>query len=398
MDNSKPKIHCVKQGLVLDKDSKSHDKFMWDIFVALASQYSNNLSEETRKGLYEKADQGWYPGNHKRGYKTVGDLGHKKWVMDKDRLDAKFIAKAFELYDTGEYTLRTLSPALYKEGWFSSVGKPISTSELHKLLIDCFYCGEFEWHDRKYQGKHEPLITKELFYRVQERLNRKLTGKYKKHEFLFGHELLVCGECGRSVTAEVQKGHSYYHCTRHGNNCSQRKYIREEEIENQVFEIFGKLRIDNQRLIEWIRKALEESHKSEDEYHVSTVKDLDKQYLILEKRLSTLYDDMADGRINKEFYEIKKQQYEDEVEAILDAKNKHAEANFDYLQLGINIFELSQRGSEIYKAKARPKEKRDLLNFLFLNLKLKDGKVVPVFQNGFQVVASRAETKDWLRS
>ena len=141
-ENEERQIHFVKQSLIIHKNARSHEKFQWDIYLALARQYSNNLSEETKKGLFEKAEQGWYPGNQKRGYKTVGDLGHKIWVVDSDIPDAKYLEMAFILYNTGNHTLRTLSKELFQQGWKIN-GKPISISELHVLLTDPFYCGEF---------------------------------------------------------------------------------------------------------------------------------------------------------------------------------------------------------------------------------------------------------------
>lgn len=398
MDNSNPKIHCVKQGLVLDKDSKSHEKFMWNIFVTLADQYSNNLSEETRKGLNEKASQGWYPGNHKRGYRTIGELGHKTWVVDTERSDSRYIPVAFELYDTGNYTLRTLCIEMFEQGWKSSVGKPISSSEMHIILSDCFYCGEFVWHDNHHKdAKHEPLVSKELYYRVQERMTRKLTGKYRKHEFLFGNGLLICGECGYSITAESQKGHSYYHCTNHNRSCTQRKFVREEALEQQIVNVLGGLIVINQKVLEWIRKALKESHQSESEYHVTTLKELDEQLLQADKRLSKLYDDYVDEVVNKDFYETKKRQFEEDQDAIIQAKENHVKANIDYMQLGINLFELSQMGKDLYQNYATKEEKRELLNFVFSNLKLKDEKLVPTYQNGFQILSERANSSTQLR-
>ena len=56
------RIHFVKQNLIIHQNAKSYEKFQWDIYVVLARQYSNNLSEETRKGLVQKAEEGWYPG------------------------------------------------------------------------------------------------------------------------------------------------------------------------------------------------------------------------------------------------------------------------------------------------------------------------------------------------
>lgn len=398
MGNSNPTIHFVKQNLKLHKESKSHEKFQWDIYVALARQYSNNLSEETIKGLNEKAEQGWYPGNHKRGYKVIGDIGHKTWIInDSPDSEAPFIRKAFELYDTGNFTTHTLGKELFKEGWKSQAGTPIGKSEMHKLLSDCFYCREFIWHEKKYAGNHPALVSKELFYRVQDRLQRKIkAGKYRKHTFLLGDGLMVCGECGRAVIGEVQKGHHYYHCTRYQTNCSQRKYIREEDLEQQISEIFESLEVKNQRLLDWIRKALNESHIDEMGYHNSALTQLNNRYTQIQQRLDMLYDDKLDGKITKEFYEKKFEQYSKEQDEILSAIQRHKQANISYFELGTNIFELAQKAKEIYEEKANFEEKKKLLNFVFSNLKLRDEKVVPTFQNAFQIVASRAEKGNWL--
>jgi DNA invertase Pin-like site-specific DNA recombinase len=51
-------IHFVKQGTVIPPDSRSSDKFMHGIQVLMAKNYIDNLSEETRKGMLEKAEQG----------------------------------------------------------------------------------------------------------------------------------------------------------------------------------------------------------------------------------------------------------------------------------------------------------------------------------------------------
>jgi len=81
-DDARRQIHFVKQNLILHKNSKSNEKFQWDIYLAMARQYSNNLAEEAKKGLDEKAASGWYPGNSKRGYKSFGEVGRKVWVLD----------------------------------------------------------------------------------------------------------------------------------------------------------------------------------------------------------------------------------------------------------------------------------------------------------------------------
>ncbi|MDI6809870.1 MAG: recombinase family protein, partial [Candidatus Eisenbacteria bacterium] len=338
-------LHFVKQNLVIHKNSKSYDKFQWDIYLVLARQYSNNLSEEARKGLEEKAVQGWYPGNHKKGYKAIGSVGRKTWVIDSSpNSEAPFVRRAFELYDTGEHTIDTLRRKLFEEGWKTKAGTPISKTEMHNLLTDCFYCGEFDWKEKHFpQASHPPLISKELFYSVQERIRRKLTGKYRKHDKFLFKDLIKCGECGRSVVAQVQKGHHYYRCTHYGTNCSQRGYVREEELEKQVICLLDGLEVKNTRIVDWIRKALKESHAQEAQYHDVALAELNRQFTIIQKRLDALYDDKLDGKITDAMYEKKFQQCSQEQDNILGATRRHKEANISYFELGANIFELSQK-------------------------------------------------------
>jgi len=55
-------VHFVKENAVVSKTSRSSDKFMHGIKVLVAKNYIDNLSEEVKKGLREKAEQGHWPG------------------------------------------------------------------------------------------------------------------------------------------------------------------------------------------------------------------------------------------------------------------------------------------------------------------------------------------------
>ena len=55
-------IHLVKEGRIIGRESRSQDKFMHDIHVAVAKHYVENLKEEVKKGMREKAEEGIYPG------------------------------------------------------------------------------------------------------------------------------------------------------------------------------------------------------------------------------------------------------------------------------------------------------------------------------------------------
>jgi len=73
----------VKEGSVLNKNSRSHEKFIHGSKVLMAKNYIDNLSEETRKGLLEKAEEGEFPALAPLGYRH--DKVNKTIELDKQR-------------------------------------------------------------------------------------------------------------------------------------------------------------------------------------------------------------------------------------------------------------------------------------------------------------------------
>ena len=58
VDELDVEMHFPKEGVVLSRESRSSEKFMHGIKVLMAKNYIDNLSEEARKGMQEKAEQG----------------------------------------------------------------------------------------------------------------------------------------------------------------------------------------------------------------------------------------------------------------------------------------------------------------------------------------------------
>lgn len=256
-------VHFVKENCILNKDSKSNEKFIWNIKVSVAQYYIDNLSEEVKKGQKEKVAQGWLPTKPPIGYKTVGEKGHRVHVIDQEK--AALVRKMFELYAGGLYSIKKLTEEMYQLGLRNYNGNKIVKSRMHELLNDPFYYGGFRWNGEIHRGKHETLITKELFDRVQKILTSKTTPKYCKHSFLF-KGLIHCKECTGLITWETQKGIIYGHCN-HYRNCSQETWVKKHEVEEQLLSAFAPLQIRSSRLADWIRRALKESHQDEIEFH-----------------------------------------------------------------------------------------------------------------------------------
>jgi site-specific DNA recombinase len=187
-------IHLVKEGRVICKDSRSQDKFMHDIHVAVAKHYVENLKEEVKKGMREKAEQGIYPGRAPIGYRN----NPLTRAIDVDPERAPMIRRIFELYATGAHSLITLRKAALNE-----LGLRLARSYFETILKNRFYRGYFVWQGVEYKGTHEPLISANLFDRVQDVFAGRNKPKHRKHAFAFAG-LLKCAHDGCTVTAEGQ--------------------------------------------------------------------------------------------------------------------------------------------------------------------------------------------------
>src|SRR3989339_877878 len=127
-ENSERQVHFVKENCVLSKDSKSNDKFIWNIKVSTAQYYIDNLSEEVKKGQKEKIAQGWLPTKPPLGYKTTGEKGHKIHIIDD--IKAPLIREMFELYSTGNHSTLSLVKEMYKKGLRNRTGRTVGKSRL----------------------------------------------------------------------------------------------------------------------------------------------------------------------------------------------------------------------------------------------------------------------------
>ena len=365
--NEKHQVHLVKNALVLHKYSRSTEKLNWGLHVLFAKNQIDNLREEVDKGMREKLEQGWLPGKPHIGYKTVGDSGHKIHVQDPDM--APLILLMFQLYASGNYSLKSLVETMSEKGLRTHYGRPVVKSQLHRMLGNHFYIGKIPWKGKLYGGKHEPIVSVELFEKVQKLLTRKTPSKYSKHNPLF-KGLVNCAECTGTVTWEVQKGYWYGHCN-HYRQCSQKAYIRSEEIEKQLLEQFKYLVSPSPSVIAWVKKSLRSKHQAEMEMQESLKKQLEDRSKQLTRRDDILYEDRLDGRISAFQYDQKHREI-NKVQEVLSKKLETIDNDFlTILERGINILDLSQNATKIYQSKG-DQEKRSLLRDLFSNLHLKD--------------------------
>jgi site-specific DNA recombinase len=379
-------IHLVKDNVVLSDDSCSNEKFMHGIKVLMAKNYIDNLSEETRKGMLEKAEQGQWPTLAPLGYRNVTGPEGKK-VIERNPDVAPLIVRLFEWYATGTHSIEAVTQMALDAGLkFRRSKNKLPTATVHKILRNRAYTGRFDWKGKTYRGSYEPLITGELWDRVQAVLDGRHEKRHRKvkHDFAFSG-LIACGHCGCSLVGEVKKGrYIYYHCTGYKGKCPE-PYTREEVLSGQFAEVLKGLTFDDE-ILGWLREALRESHGDEKRFHEEAVERLRAGYDRLQNRLDAMYVDKLDGKIDEGFYDRRAGEWRSEQDRLLRAVEEHQAANRTYLDEGVQLLELASRAYDLF-VKQEPREQRRLLDFLLSNCTWKDNRLAVTYRQPFDLIA-----------
>ena len=381
-ENKNNQIHLAKEGCILHEGSKSHEWFMWRVKVATAEYYVKLLSENVQKGQKEKLDQGQLPTKPPLGYQTTGERGRKIHIINEEK--APFIRKMFELYATGNYSLKALVKTMHQDGLRNENGGKVGRSRMHGLLSDPFYIGKMRWKGEIYQGQHPPLISDDLFNAVQSKLKRK-TGapQYKKHLPVFKAKI-QCDECGGLITWEIQRGHWYGHCN-HYKNCSQKKWLRQEGVEEQLFPYFDRVAPMDDRVIKCLEKALKESHAGEVDCNTQRREELNKIIKTADERMEKAYRDKLDSKAPASLCEKIISDSDQEKKDALDSLNKLGEARTKYYEVGYAVHELALHAKKIYQSeRTKTEDKRLLLSYIFSNITLNEGKLKPNYTMAFE--------------
>jgi site-specific DNA recombinase len=213
-------IHLLKEGQIIGRNAKSQAKLMHGLHVVTARNYIDNLREEAKKGMREKAEQSIYPSRPPIGYRN-NKLEH---TIEVDPEKAPLARRMFELYASRNNSLSSLQKAIKAE-----FGDRLAKSYLEKLLKNPFYAGSFVWDGKLYAGTHTPLISRDHFEEVQSVFRARNRPKYRKYDFAC-RGLLVCAHDHCLVTAEIKEGkYTYYRCTGARGKC-ELLYFREEEL------------------------------------------------------------------------------------------------------------------------------------------------------------------------
>jgi site-specific DNA recombinase len=355
-----------------------------DIQAVVAADYIRNLREEARKGFYGRLNQGVYPLPAPAGYRDEGAGKPKSIDPEKSRI----VRQLFELYSTGDHTLNSLTREAALLGLRNRHGGAYTKSGISSLLNNPFYIGlmKIDRTGETFRGAHEPLISKELFERVQAVLQGRTFTGIQTHDFLY-RRLFECGGCGRVLVGERQKGRVYYRC--HGG-CGNA--LREDHASEQIVDALCPIQMNDDEL-DALMAALDYLDASSSARNEELVATLTLQLDTVKARYERLLDAYVDRMISKEDFEFKKEKLLGEEVSL---KGRLAEISADPTararQLRFEL-ELTKHLCLSYIS-APPLEKRNLLQELSSNRRVQQKKLDIALQFPFDRIAQRPKIHD----
>lgn len=207
-------------------DDSAMGKFLGNFFAQIA-QFDNDVrSERAKNGMRARFNSGLYhTGLPPKGYLSIeGTIVKDPKTFDK-------IRSAWELMATGTKTLKEIQKIM--DGW----GISLVRSSVHRMFRSKFYVGVIysPTYKEEVQGQHIPMITRELFNKVQVALDGRspyklvLARRNPLNPDFPLRRFIKCGVCGAGFTGCMSKGKfPYYYC--HKYSLCRTPYIQTKKI------------------------------------------------------------------------------------------------------------------------------------------------------------------------
>ena len=357
---------------------------MMQVEFGMANQFVRDLSVDTKRGMRAKAERGWCPGPAPVGYIHNPLKKHGEDEILKDGAKFEIVRRCWTTMLTGAHTVQQVWEFARAWGLTGRMGKPLALSNMYALFNNPFYYGEFEypagsgvWH----QGKHERMVTRSEFERVQEIMSGRHHPRPKTHDISMRGPIR-CGECGGMITGEektkVQKnGNShhyvYYHCTyRKDRDCSQGR-ITEEDLRLQVDDLLSGIEIPHE-FYEWAMDVLRASNESESASRKKAVDDQREEYDRCVKMIDALIDMRARGEITEEEFSGRKAVLLNEKHRLQGLMADADRGVDDWLNAADRYFSFAANAKTKFE-NGTSADKREILSLLGSDLSLLHGKL-----------------------
>ncbi|WP_083535121.1 recombinase family protein [Chryseobacterium kwangjuense] len=355
------------------------NKVLLAIYLSTPEVENDRRALNVTNGMRRAIKEGRLMGIAPYGYVNKCTEDGRKYVAVKQP-EASNIIWAFEQVAKGHLPTAKVRVEMNKRE-----GKNISSNAFMVAMRNVTYCGKI--YVRAYkneeedivQGKHEALISEELFLKVQHVLKKKGTkdlrlpgGRIINEERYPLRGLLLCPNCGKNLTASSSKGHTkhyyYYHCTtacgfRHHSDKVNKLF--EEELSKYDFP---------KAILEILKRIIVKNTKSTSENFDGERSTLKSRITDLNDRISKARDMYLSDKIDEEDFRDIKNRYKGELDDLeyklsLLVKSEQKEGVEDKISKALKIVgNISER-----YINASPIDKRAIVSLIYPEKIIFDG-------------------------
>lgn len=423
----KIEVHFIMETLVLDKFSSEDDFTRYDFGILSAKLYLTSMNKNVKRSQKYNREAGLWQGLAPIGYLNAKDERRRATlILDPER--APIIKQIFEEYASGVHSLKSVWLSAKEKGLMSkepnynprskNFGKigPISRNKIHDILTNTFYYGAMYVADEEIDEKtkkpvktfyklinhvYEPLISKELFDKVQKVLKTRKKERFCKEQkyagipFVF-RGLITC-KCGCAITPEHHKKgnkeYVYLRCSHQRGFCNQ-KLVNENTILEQLDrEIFHQIRI-SPTMYDLVQTSITQSLEDEKKINASVRKKIAEETSLIDTRLERLWECYLDRDIDKAKYELEKQKYLEQKKELNARAEKYTDISNGLKENVGKAIDFAANLSNLMN-KASPDEKNMLLRRLLTNCVLEDGVLKYEIKAPFDKLLSCTNYKKW---
>ena len=393
-------IYMMDEGLIKEirtpekiYRNTTDDKFLMQIHFAMAKKSSDDTSDFVKRDIQSKLAKGEYPSTVSLGYLNIdkdGKIAGKRYTLKKqikiseinrplkrveqDPFIAPLVVKLFEECATGKYGIEELSKKCFE--WGVTGGRnnnKLSKSTTYGVLTNPLYYGAIRWRGRIYEPeelpeetRHEPIISMELFERVQEILGLRNRPVGTKRFYSFSN-LMKCKECGGNISALTSKGITYYRCCK----CTGLKYTTEDEITDQLEDFASTMTIDEDFYniaIEEINKANETEISGREAVVKQQQRELNNCQIRLDNllRLKISPNNKNNELLSDEEFIQQKKETLLEMKIIKEKIGDTDQRSQNWFNNCVEYFDFNKRLIEKIQ-KTTPQKKRELFEFFYYN-------------------------------
>lgn len=274
------------------------------------SEYDNQMRrEKCIAGTKEKLLMGLWSTKAPIGYDNITINGVKQIRINEK---GKLIKQAFEWKAYQGLTNMQIKEKL------ADLGLPLHKQLITKIFANPFYCGLITHRMLEgniIEGKHEKLISKELFLKVNQlqSFNNQGWKHFEENESLPLKKLIHCDKCGKPMRGYIvkKKNIHYYKCGTTGCCVNENA----NRVNNQFKAMLDEFSIE-EAYLPIIRFQMEATFQKYHESNEQALEALENELEEIDKKIERLEERFILEEMNRELYEKYITKYKEEKKEI----------------------------------------------------------------------------------